>query len=694
MTSLAPLWSAESIAIIGATERAGAMGRLPLDYLQRFGYQGKIFPVNPKGGTILGLDAYSSINDVPQKVQLALIMVPATSVAQAVSDCAKAGVGVAVVMSSGFAEADATGALAQIELVKIAKAGGMRLVGPNCIGSVGGAKKVLATFSPVFGSDSTRVESGSLALVSQSGALGYGTYSLAQERGLPIGVAVTTGNEADVTALEVASELAIDPDISGVLLYLEGLESVNALRTIASKKPTAILKAGRSSAGAAAAASHTGALASEDRVVDAAIKAAGAIRVNDVEHLLDAGAAFASKRTLTGKRVAIVTTSGGSGILAVDALEAEGLELAALDPKTMAALAEVIPAYGNATNPVDVTAAVMSEPGLFEKCLELVAADANVDAIVACFCVLTGTDVEKIANALVATRKVRDLPIVVARTGAAALAPQGATLLNAAQIPAFPTPERAVRALSILHAVSQPKKSSAVRAPLCTPLATPTDDVNEIELKNALASVGLPIPESLLATTASEALAGVERVGGRAVFKAVVPGLLHKSDAGGVLLDVHADGAEVAFAQLKRLGGNVLVERFVPKGVEALVGITGSALGRVLTVGVGGVLTEIISDVALRLLPVTGDDVNEMIDQTRLTKLFAGARGAAAADREAFVNLVLRLSDATSDWPAMSELDINPVTVLPDGAWILDAAYVAPGTQVAHSQVAHSQVEH
>lgn len=694
MTSLAPLWSAESIAIIGATERAGAMGRLPLDYLQRFGYQGKIFPVNPKGGTILGLNAYASINDVPEKVELALIMVPAPSVAKAVFDCANAGVGVAVVMSSGFAEADAAGAIAQLELVKIAKASGMRLVGPNCIGSVGGAKKVLATFSPVFGSDSTRVESGSLALVSQSGALGYGTYSLAQERGLPIGVTVTTGNEADVTALEVASQLATDSDIAGVLLYLEGLESVDALRMIASKKPTAILKAGRSSAGAAAAASHTGALASEDRVVDAAIKAAGAIRVNDVEHLLDAGAAFASERTLTGKRVAIVTTSGGSGILAVDALEAEGLELAALDPKTIAALAEVIPAYGNATNPVDVTAAVMSEPGLFERCLELVAADTNVDAIVACFCVLTGTDVEKIANALVATRKVRDLPIVVARTGAAALAPQGATLLNAAQIPAFPTPERAVRALAILHAVAQPKKSNALRAPLCTPLAPPAEDVNEIELKNALASVGLPIPESLLATTASEALAGVERVGGRAVFKAVVPGLLHKSDAGGVLLDVRADDAEVAFAQLKRLGGDVLVERFVPQGVETLVGITGSALGRVLTVGVGGVLTEIISDVALRLLPVTSDDVNEMIDQTRLARLFAGVRGAPAADRAAFVNLVLRLCDATSNWPAMSELDINPVTVLSDGAWILDAAYVAPGSHATHLQVEISQVEH
>ncbi|MTB14815.1 MAG: acetyl-CoA synthetase, partial [Actinobacteria bacterium] len=377
----------------------------------------------------------------------------------------------------------------------------------------------------------------------------------------------------------------------------------------------------------------------------------------------------------------------GSGILAVDALEAEGLELASLDPKTIAALEEVIPAYGNATNPVDVTAAVMSEPGLFEKCLALVAADPHVDAIIACFCVLTGNDVEKIAHALVETRNVRDLPIVVARTGAAALAPQGAMLLNAAQIPAFPTPERAVRALSILHAVSQPKRTIAVRPPLCAPLATPTVGANEIELKSALASAGLPIPESLLATTLDEALAGVARVGGRAVFKAVVPGLLHKSDAGGVLLDIDADAAEDAFHQLKKLGGDVLVERFVPKGVEALVGITGSTLGRVLTVGVGGVLTEIISDVTLALLPVSADEVNAMIDQTRLAKLFAGARGAPAVDREAFVNLVLRLTDATRDWPAMSELDLNPVTVLSDGAWILDAAYVAPGTQEEHSPV-------
>lgn len=681
---LTALWSADSIAIIGATERAGAMGRLPLDYLQRFGYQGKIFPVNPKGGTILGLEAFTSVTEIPEKVDLALVMVPATSVAQAVSDCAEAGVGVAVVMSSGFAESGEAGALAQRDLTKIAKASGMRLVGPNCIGSVGGTKKVLATFSPVFGSESTRVEGGSLALVSQSGALGYGTYSLAQERGIPIGIAVTTGNEADVTALEVATELARDTGVSAILLYLEGLESVHALRAIANAKPTAILKAGRSSAGAAAAASHTGALASEDRVVDAAIKAAGAIRVNDVEHLLDAGAAFASKRLLAGKRVAIVTTSGGSGILAVDALEAEGLELASLDSKTIAALEAVIPAYGNATNPVDVTAAVMSEPGLFEKCLELVAADSNVDAIVACFCVLTGSDVEKIANALVSTRKVRDLPIVVARTGAAALAPQGAALLNAAEIPAFPTPERAVRALAMIHSISQPRKPYQLRAALCAPLATPVDGANEIQLKSALASAGLPIPESLLATNVQEAIDGVDRVGGRAVFKAVVPGLLHKSDAGGVLLDIRTDGAEAAFAQLQKLGGDVLVERFVPKGVEALVGITGSALGRVLTVGVGGVLTEIIADVELRLLPVTAEDVNAMIDQTRLASLFAGARGAEAADREAFVNLVLRLADATSAWPAMSELDINPVTVLPDGAWILDAAYVASESQLDH----------
>ena len=685
MNSLSPLWSATSIAIIGATEREGAMGRLPIDYLLRFGYQGKIFPINPKGGNIRGLTAYTNIKDVPTKVELALVMVPANSVKNAVQDCADADVDIAVVMSSGFAESGAEGLQAQNELVDIARAKGMRLVGPNCIGSVGGKDRVLATFSPVFTADSTKVAPGNVALISQSGALGYGTYSLGLEQGLPIGVAVTTGNEADVSALEIAEELSQAKEIDTILLYLEGVDSFQRIKNIAKAKPTAVLKAGRSNAGAAAAASHTGALATADRVIDAALRQAGAIRVNDVEELLDAGAVFAANADVTAaKRIAIITTSGGSGILAVDAIESfadkSNISLAQFEAETISKLEQIIPAYGNAQNPVDVTAAVMSQPGMFEECLNVVAADPNVDAIVACFCVLTGNDVEKIASALVGTRNIRSLPLVVARTGAASLAPEGARLLQEAQIPVFSTPERAVRALSMLNE----RFEVTLRSPLMeqsgtTALPTPTSG-DEVELKAMLASVGLPIPESSLATTVDEAIAGVHHVGGRAVFKAVVPGLLHKSDAGGVLLDINEAAATNSFEQLKKLGGNVLVERYVPKGVEVLLGLTGSPLGRVLTLGVGGILTEIVADVAIRVLPVDYKTVEEMINETRLASLLAGARGAAAANRESLIQTVLGIIEATRDWPLESELDINPISV-GETAWILDAAYVATGKE-------------
>ena len=685
MNSLSPLWSATSIAIIGATEREGAMGRLPIDYLLRFGYQGKIFPINPKGGNIRGLTAYTNIKDVPTKVELALVMVPANSVKNAVQDCADADVDIAVVMSSGFAESGAEGLQAQNELVDIARAKGMRLVGPNCIGSVGGKDRVLATFSPVFTAASTKVAPGNVALISQSGALGYGTYSLGLEQGLPIGIAVTTGNEADVSALEIAEELSQAKEIDTILLYLEGVDSFQRIKNISKAKPTAVLKAGRSNAGAAAAASHTGALATADRVIDAALRQAGAIRVNDVEELLDAGAVFAANADATSaKRIAIITTSGGSGILAVDAIESfadkSNISLAQFEAETISKLEQIIPAYGNAQNPVDVTAAVMSQPGMFEECLNVVAADPNVDAIVACFCVLTGNDVEKIASALVGTRNIRSLPLVVARTGAASLAPEGARLLQEARIPVFSTPERAVRALSMLNE----RFEVTLRSPLMeqsggTALPTPTSG-DEVELKAMLASVGLPIPESSLATTVDEAIAGVHHVGGRAVFKAVVPGLLHKSDAGGVLLDINEAAATNSFEQLKKLGGNVLVERYVPKGVEVLLGLTGSPLGRVLTLGVGGILTEIVADVAIRVLPVDYKTVEEMIDETRLASLLAGARGAAAANRESLIQTVLGIIEATRDWPLESELDINPISV-GETAWILDAAYVATGKE-------------
>lgn len=679
MNNLSLLWNAQSIAIIGATERENAMGRAPIEYLQRYGYAGKIYPINPKGSTILGLQAFTSITEVKSTIDLALILLPAELVEVALTQCGVAGVKVVIVMSSGFAESDADGVLAQARLVEIARNSGMRLVGPNCIGSVGGAKKLVASFSPVFSAPTTNVEAGSIALVSQSGALGYGMYSLGLDQGVPLGVVVTTGNEADVTNLEVANALADDPSISAILLYAESLTDIGMLHKISTKKPTAILKVGRSAQGAIAAASHTGALATEDRIIDAAIRATGAVRVDDVEQLLDAGLIFASGVKSLGKRVAIITTSGGSGILATDALEAHGLELAVLAPESLAELRNIIPSYGNANNPVDVTAAVMSSPDLFEKCLDILAHDKGVDSIIACFAVLVGSDVERIAAALGGVSKIRKIPIAVARTGSKNLAPNAQAIFRSLNIPVFPTPDRAVAALRILNDSGRviEKISTKTSSEL---FPTPSSTATEVEMKALWKKVGIPVPLSVVVSEEKEIQAAIKFVGGRAVLKAVVPGLLHKSEAGAVALDINADTAQATFISLSQLSGkgiknDVLVETFIPKGVEALVGVTSSALGKVLTIGVGGILTEIISDVSIRLLPVDESTVRQMITETRLAPLFAGARGSAPADVEAFIATVLRIAEVASTFPESSELDINPLTVLPQGAWVLDTAY-------------------
>ena len=679
MNNLSLLWNAQSIAIIGATERENAMGRAPIEYLQRYGYAGKIYPINPKGSTILGLQAFTTITEVKSTIDLALILLPAELVEEALTQCGVAGVKVVIVMSSGFAESDADGVLAQARLVDIARNSGIRLVGPNCIGSVGGAKKLVASFSPVFSAPTTNVEAGSIALVSQSGALGYGMYSLGLDQGVPLGVVVTTGNEADVTNLEVANALADDPSISAILLYAESLSDIGMLHKISTKKPTAILKVGRSAQGAIAAASHTGALATEDRIIDAAIRATGAVRVDDVEQLLDAGLIFASGVKSLGKRVAIITTSGGSGILATDALEAQGLELAELAPESLAELRNIIPSYGNANNPVDVTAAVMSSPDLFEKCLDILAHDKGVDSIIACFAVLVGADVERIAAALGGVSKIRKIPIAVARTGSKNLAPNAQAIFRSLNIPVFPTPDRAVAALRILNDSGRviERISARVSSEL---FPTPSSTATEVEMKALWKKVGIPVPLSVVVSEEKEIQAAIKFVGGRAVLKAVVPGLLHKSEAGAVALDINADTAQATFISLSQLSGkgiknDVLVETFIPKGVEALVGVTSSALGKVLTIGVGGILTEIISDVSIRLLPVDESTVRQMITETRLAPLFAGARGSAPADVEAFIATVLRIAEVASTFPESSELDINPLTVLPQGVWVLDTAY-------------------
>lgn len=685
---LAALWSARSVAVVGASDRPGALGRLPVEFLQRYGYAGRILPVRPDGAPVAGLPSHASVRECRREqgpVDLAMVMVAAPRVLAAVQDCADAEVPVAVICTSGFAETGEEGAALQAEVVRAAHEGGVRLVGPNCIGSVGVATGQVSSFSPLFSGERTELVPGAVGFVSQSGALGYGAVSLAFERGLGLGWVVNTGNEADVSAVEVMGALTREPGCRGLLAYLETLGDFEGLRAVAATgTPVAVLKAGRSDAGARAAASHTGALAAGDRVVDAALRQLGIVRVDDVDELLDVGEVMTIQHRPRGRRVAVVTTSGGSGILAADAVEAHGLEMAALSEQTLAVLDEIVPAFGSTANPVDVTAAVMSNASLFDRTLDVIADDPGVDLIVACFCVLTGTDVDDVVTSLARVAERSGVPVLAVRTGADHLAPQAGARMRAAGIPCYPTPARAVRAAAALVQFSTPT-ASAPSAPAASPAApaihpVPRAGAGEQEMKALLSAARLPVPAGRVAASAADAAAAVGDVGGRAVFKAVVPGLLHKSDAGGVIVGVTAEEAGPAWEKVASLGGEVLVEEMVPGGVEALVGLAPSPLGMVLTVGVGGVLTEVLHDVALRVLPVGRDDVEAMVDETRLGALLAGVRGAAPADREALVETVLRVCEVTHAWPRGFELDLNPVTALAvgNGVRVLDVAYIAP----------------
>jgi acyl-CoA synthetase (NDP forming) len=371
----------------------------------------------------------------------------------------------------------------------------------------------------------------------------------------------------------------------------------------------------------------------------------------------------------------VVTTSGGSGILAADQVAASGLELAEFAATTTELLDGVVPAFGATANPVDVTATVMSDPELFGRCLDAIADDDGVDAIVACFCVLTGSDVDRVVEALAAVARRSELPVLVARTGAEFLAPKAADALRAAGIPSYPTPARAVRALAGLWRTT-PRPAEA--SPRAKGVPAPDDAASERELKALLAGAGVAVPRGRLARDGADAAAAVREVGGRAVLKAVVPGLLHKTDAGAVVVDVDERRAPDTYDRLRALGGDVLVEELVSGGAEMLVGVASTPLGQVLTLASGGVLTEVLADAVFRLLPIDAADAREMIGQLRGAAVLRGVRGRPPLDVEALERLLVTVSDAVAGWPAGYELDLNPVAVLPVGAVVLDAAYVAP----------------
>lgn len=686
------LFAPRSIAVIGASADEASTSGQPLRFLREHGYAGTVYPVNPKYDRIGELRAYPDIASLPEAPDVALIAVAARRVADALRQLGKRGVQRVIILSSGFAEAG--DAAAQQALATIAAEYGMRLIGPNCQGMMNIADGYALGFGTPFGLTYRR---GGLSLTSQSGAFGNSVLMLADEEGVGFRHYLSTGNEAVTTTLDVVEHFVDDPGTDVIASYVEGFRDAHRTvavgrRVLAAGKPWLVWKVGNSAAGAQAAASHTANLAGAPALYRAAFAQCGAIEVGDVDELADCAHAFNAGRLPRGPRIAIVTVSGGAGILMADRCSAAGLQLPALTDASRAALRELLPAFASTGNPIDVTAEALRAPELFGQALQVIARDPNVDMIGLPLAAVSGKPAEVLARALVELRGQVDLPIMVAWNGPTGTMQQPYALLAEAGIPRYRTPVRCARAFGALwqHAAARAALDAmgdamplhlhrpAQQAALADPGRRPRE-LAEHEAKRVLADYGITPTRETLATSAEAAMRAADQIGYPVVMKVQSAGIPHKTEAGGVRVGV-ADPQAVARAYDEIIASagrhapdavidGVLVQEMVHGAVEVIVGVTDDPVfGPALMFGLGGIHAEVMKDVSFRLAPVTPAEVQAMLREVRAFALLDGARGAAPADVDALADAVARVAALAIDLQGtLAELDINPLFVLPKG---------------------------
>ncbi|CAA2109415.1 acetate--CoA ligase family protein [Variovorax paradoxus] len=692
---LEALFKPRSIAIFGASDDVTKIGGRPLQFLQKYGYRGAIYPVNRKGGTVQSLPAYANVADLPSVPDLAVMAVPPDAVLEAVKDCAARGVRAAVILSSGFSEMGEEGSRLQAAIGAVAKASGMRVVGPNCLGSIGVADRSIATFSVAL--ESAFPAAGHVGIASQSGNLGSYTMRLAAERGIGISRLLTTGNECDVDIADGIASLAGDPGTSVILCCMETCrDAAKLVRALAmareAGKPVVVLKVGVSSAGSEAAASHTGALAGSDAVFDVVLRNAGAIRVPSIEQLLEVGHAVSVvgvSRAPKGPRVALVTASGGFGVLMADAASAQGLELPKLSAATQQRIVAALP-YASPGNPVDMTAQVSSRPELLVQVLSAVVEDAGCDAVILqsayAFQMPRLRDVYMAALDEVRRAHPARLILLCCKAPRETIAQ-----LNEMGIPTVETIDAACATLAALVRLGTrgAQSQAAVASPSLETLP-PEAFANEASAKAVLAQSGIPVLKEVTAASRDEALAAARDIGFPVVLKIVSPDIPHKTEVGGVVVGVRSEEQlrEEHDAMLARVAqkapqariAGVLVAQMAQGGTELILGTTKDPVfGPVVMVGLGGIFAEVLRDVALQVVPVTEAQAMQMLRSLKAFPLFDGARGRPKADVAAAARAVAALSQfAARHADTVAEIDINPLVVLDHGrgAFALDALLV------------------
>jgi acetyl coenzyme A synthetase (ADP forming)-like protein len=684
----------DSVAVIGASRTRGSIGAELFHNLVSFGFHGPVYPVNPAATTIENLRAYASVLDIEGDVDLAVITVPAAHVVEVARVCAQKGVRGLVVISAGFGEVGPEGIELQRALVQVCRESGMRLVGPNCMGVINTSPQVEldATFAP-----DTPVR-GRIGFLSQSGGLGIAVMARAQALGSGVSSFVSVGNKADISGNDLIQFWESDPETGLIMLYLESFGNPRKFARIARRvsrtKPILAVKGGRTPAGNRATSSHTGALLSaSDVTVDALFQQAGVIRTDTLAELFDAALLMVSQPLPAGKRVAILTNAGGPAILCADACEAGGLVVPALPADVREELASFLPAAGSTGNPVDMIASATADD--YRRALTVLGTCAQVDAVIVIFTPPLVTQAEDVVNAIhEATRegahRVPVLSVFMSKESSPHVVRSGDVA-----IPYYPFPEEAA------HALALAARYAAWRATPDSPIATPEgvqrdqataliasalgrggDWLAADEVAGLLRCYGIPLVETRIAPDPRAAGEAAERLAAPVALKAVAPGVLHKTDAGGVRLGLEGAAAveraarDMA-AEFDRAGHPITafqVQPMVPPGVEMIVGVVQDEhFGPVLACGAGGTATELLKDVAVRITPITRADAEGMVRSLRTFPMLDGYRGAPKADVAALVDVLLRVSALVENHPQVAEMDLNPVVVHTSGALAVDA---------------------
>jgi acetyl coenzyme A synthetase (ADP forming)-like protein len=682
VSSLEPFFAPETVAVVGASPRRGSIGGELFRNILRGEFEGVAYPVNRDGKSVAGVRAYSSVDEIGAPVDLAVVCLPGSAVLPAAEEALAAGVRALCVVSAGFAEIGGEGVTRQEQLVALVRAHGARLLGPNCLGIAVAAPRLNATFGP------RALPPGNVGFSSQSGALGLAVLERAAERRLGLSAFVSVGNKADISSNDLLEYWQDDPRTDVVLLYLESFGNprkfARVARRVARTKPIVAMKAGRTSAGARAASSHTAALAGSEAAVDALFDQAGVLRVDTLEDLLDVTGLLAGQPLPRGRSVGVLTNAGGLGILCADACEAAGLTLPALSDETVAELRKVLPAEASVSNPVDMLGSAVGTT--YERAVPILLADAGLDAVIVLFVppVVAGADevADAVASAVERVGAVGKPVLVSIISGAGT--PES---LLSAPVAAFAFPESAARALGRAAARADWLRRPQGRVPDLDAIDTVTARelirtagdrwLTPDETRALLEAYGVPVVPERTAASVDEAVAAANELGYPAVLKTGAAGV-HKTEVGGVALDLRDEQAVREAAQ--RIGPPFLVQPLVRGGAELLVGaVDDPVFGPLVALGPGGTLAELIGSAAFRLAPLTDADADELVRTGKVGRLLGGYRGAQPADLAVVADLLLRVGKLVDDVAEIAELDLNPVIAGPGGCVAVDARVrVAP----------------